>query len=149
MKGQNDGKIKPHSRTREGGGGLKELFALFYKHSSLTLRGRSRRWMGQWLRSFALGKGGVSSGPFAVMSTDDNHCLGPSFASFCPLVMTTSLSLSMAHVPTMTGTATTSSGTGPISLSHAGGGIHGGGTVPHNNPLGMENTSVCGGFVLV
>ena len=132
-------KIKFHSRAKEGSGGLKELFALFYQYSNSTLRGRCRRWMGQWLRSFSLGGGsGVSSITFAASSSDGNHGLGPSFASFCPLVMSTTLSLT--HAPT-----TTLGSMGPISLTHASGGIVGGGTMSsHNNPLGIENTSACG-----
>ena len=135
-------KIKFHSRAKEGSGGLKELFALFYQYSNSTLRGRCRRWMGQWLRSFSLGGGsGVSSITFAASSSDGNHGLGPSFASFCPLVMSTTLSLTHAA------TTTTLGSMGPISLTHASGGVVGGGIMSsHNNPnpLGMENTSACG-----
>lgn len=134
-------KIKLRSRARDRGGGLKELFALFYQFSNSTLRGRSRRWMGQWLRSFALGGGGISISTFAASTADGNHGLGPSFASFCPLVLPTSLSLSFTHAPTTSGTT---SSIGPISITHAEGGSGGGGTVPHNNPLGIENTSACG-----
>lgn len=97
--------------------------------------------MGQWLRSFALGGGGISISTFAASIADGNHGLGPSFASFCPLVLPTFLSFSFTHAPTTSGTTSSIS---PISITHAEGGIGGGGTVPHSNPLGIENTSACG-----
>jgi len=139
------GSNKKISMSQGGGtsssseGGLVDLLTLFYTLSDVALRGKCRRWMGGYLQSFALGSS--SSGMKAGDSTSDNG-LGPSFASFCPLI-----------VPSLVSTSITSSSTPgmkPVSMTHAvssSGSSSDRGMIPqqnNNNPLGMENTSACG-----
>mmetsp|Transcript_22445 Transcript_22445/g.48666 ORF Transcript_22445/g.48666 Transcript_22445/m.48666 type:complete len:1063 (-) Transcript_22445:116-3304(-) len=134
------------SRGSPEQGGLVDLLTLFYQSSDSMLRGKCRRWMGQWLRSFALGSG--SSVSYSTMSgSGEGECidgfvgdsgLGPSFPLFCPLVMTTSFASTNAASGVDKGRIPTT-GNGPISITHVGGG----GGMPQN-PLGMENTSACG-----
>ena len=121
-------------------GGMVALLAVLYESSDATLRGKCRRWIGQWLRSFALGSG--SSLSYAITTrgiggstTDGDDGLGPSFVSFCPLFVSSSFGMSN---PSNAGVAP--AGMGPISITHAGGG---GGGLPQNH-LGMQNTSGCG-----
>jgi len=59
------GSNKKISMSQQGGtpsnseGGLVDLLTLFYKLSDVTLRGKCRRWIGGYLRSFALGSSGA------------------------------------------------------------------------------------------
>ncbi|KAL7542086.1 hypothetical protein ACHAXR_011506 [Thalassiosira sp. AJA248-18] len=140
INGGSDDKIKLSQVSPEKAG-LIELLAMFYQSSDASLRGKCRRWMGQWLRSFALGSGssvsystmrGVGDRAGVDASVGDNG-YGPSFASFCPLVMATSLASTNASTGVGGGTLA-GAGMGPISISHMAGG----------NPLGMENTSASG-----
>ncbi|KAL7483815.1 hypothetical protein ACHAW6_009457 [Cyclotella cf. meneghiniana] len=118
-------------------GGLVRLQTLIYQTSDATLRGKVRKWMGQRLRSHALGGGSMSYSK--GLSDDDSGGmglqswgLGPSFLSFCP-------SIAASAIRSSSGSAGRAflGGTGPISLTQLGeGGQH--------NPLGMENTSACG-----
>lgn len=120
-------------------GGLVALLAVLYESSDATLRGKCRRWIGQWLRSFALGSG--SSLLHSTMrgvggsSADGDDGLGPSFVSFCPLIVSSSFGVA---IPSNSGIAPT--GMGPISITQAGGSVGG---LPQNH-LGMQNTSGCG-----
>eukprot|EP00985_Skeletonema_marinoi_P021246 scaffold12938_cov138-Skeletonema_marinoi.AAC.2 len=120
-------------------GGLVVLLAVLYESSDATLRGKCRRWIGQWLRSFALGSG--SSLSHSAMrgiggsSADGDDGLGPSFGSFCPLFVSPSFGMANSS-----NTSIAPAGMGPISITHAGGG---GGGMPQNH-LGMQNTSGCG-----
>ena len=112
-------------------GGLVRLLSLIYTISDANLRGKVRKWMGQRLRSYALGGGSVSYSK-GLWSGDalQSWGLGPSFAAFCPLI-------SVSNVGPTKGIAV---GAGPISLTQLGessGGMH-------QNSLGMENTSACG-----
>jgi len=119
-----------------------DLLTLFYKLSDVTLRGKCRRWIGGYLRSFALGSSGA--GMKAGDSTTFDNGLGPSFATFCPLIVPSLVSSSTL--------STTPVGVGmkPVSMTHAvaaSSSSRGGGMIPqqnNNNPLGMENTSACG-----
>ncbi|KAL9187078.1 hypothetical protein ACHAXT_010798 [Thalassiosira profunda] len=138
------------SRQTPDHGGLVELLTLLYQHSDAALRGKCRRWMGQWLRAFALGGGsaaaystmrGAGDGGGGANASTGDPGLGPSFAAFCPLVVASSLAT--PNAPAGAGGMRTAAMAvaGPISITHAAGG--GGGGMPHN-PLGMENTSACG-----
>ena len=132
-------------------GGLVDLLTLFYTLSDVTLRGKCRRWMGGYLRSFALGSSGAGSSSMMMKGGSDSttldNGLGPSFASFCPLIVPSLVSTSTAS------SATTPVGFGmkPVSMTRAvdasSGSNRGGGMIPqqnNTNPLGMENTSACG-----
>lgn len=118
-------------------GGLVALLAALYESSDATLRGKCRRWIGQWLRSFALGSGSSLSHSairgISGSNIDGDDGLGSSFLSFCPLIMSSSFGTTN---PSNAGTAPAA--IGPISITHAGG------TGLPQNHLGMQNTSGCG-----
>lgn len=118
--------------------GLVALLAVLYESSDATLRGKCRRWIGQWLRSFALGSGSSLSHSAIRGIGEEDDGLGPSFVSFCPLFV--SSSLGMTNSSSSRGMAPGVAGMGPISITHAGGS---GGGLPQNH-LGMQNTSGCG-----
>lgn len=143
--------------TSQPGSGLIGLLTEFYRMSDAPLRGKCRRWMGTWLRSFALGgggsashasvrggvRGGAGGGTDAPSEGGDGNGLGPSFATFCPLVAAAAPSMTSASVTVGGGAGGTSmmatkAVTGPFSVDRAGGGGM------QRNPLGMENTSACG-----
>lgn len=129
-------------------GGLVALLSLIYQTSDAALRGKCRRWIGQWLRSHALGSG--SSVSYATIggiggdgrSSAVDSGLGPSLASFCPLIVALSFGSNTSSSGARGG-GTMTSGVGPISITHMGDGGGGKGAIQHN-PLGMENTSACG-----
>ena len=121
-------------------GGLISLLAMLYQSSDATLRGKCRRWIGQWLRSVALGSG--SSLSHSTISggstTERDDGLGTSFISFCPLLASSSFGRTM----TSSIASIAPAGSGPISLTQAVAVGSGGGS-PQNH-LGMHNTSGCG-----
>jgi len=143
--------ISQGSTSSNSEGGLVDLLTLFYTLSDVTLRGKCRRWMGGYLRSFALGSSGGGGSSSMLMkggadSTTLDNGLGPSFATFCPLIVPSLVSTSSTTSSTLGGV-----GMKPVSMTHAVGATSGGsnsrGMIPqqnNNNPLGMENTSACG-----
>ncbi|KAL7496513.1 hypothetical protein ACHAWT_007025 [Skeletonema menzelii] len=129
------GKMSQCSPEEEG---LVALLTVLYESSDATLRGKCRRWIGQWLRSFALGSGSSLSHSATRGIGDEDDGLGPSFVSFCPLFVSSSLGI--ANSSNNAVVAPAAAGMGPISITQAGGG---GGGLPQNH-LGMQNTSGCG-----
>ena len=80
---------KEASRGGAGEGGLPALLGCVYAASDAEARGRCRRWLGGWLRAFALGGGGVG----ATGAAPDGDCaaghdaFGPAAAAFWPLLV--------------------------------------------------------------
>ena len=158
INGSGGDKINMAEAALSDNSGLIDLLLLFYQYSDSTLRGKCRRWMGQWLRSFALGSGQSSMSYLSMVngggsgldgdgssnSSGNRNLLSLSLASFCSMVMATSSLASTNAAPV--GNAGMIATTAPISITQAvagGGSAAGGGGMSHN-PLGIENTCACG-----